>query len=707
MPLRPFISAMLACIAFNAASVAQRAPWERLDGPYGGTITASVAVLSDGSVLAGTRGGVFLSRDGERWEDISRGLVVLDVRALLVLPDETILAGTFGDGVFVRSPGDSAWRRSGLSQVFTTALLRTAGGVLVAAAADRLYWTTGLDEEWTDITPGTTALDIQALAATPSHLFAGTNSGVWRTPLSHKAWLRLPDGMGDNFRVTALTVTGNGEVVAGVSPLGPAADVLYRLPVNGTLWQSIPLSPNPTQVRSLAIDPAGQVLAGGYQAIHACNAALDACRPLAAFADPRLVTAIASGGGRLYAGTYGRGVMRSSNGGTSWMEVNHGIHSTVHELHMAPDGALYVGTEGGVYRSSDRGANWTILNDGLGSFAVRALQFDERGLLVAGTVNGLFLLDPVTLRWSRHGPISKPAWAEPAIHDLALAPDGVMYASYYAGVYRRAAASDVWAPIFGLPEPILMISVAADDTGILYAGGSYSAFRHHVSAGTWTPLALEPIGTGVQAFALRDGEVWAGTRFSGIFRSRDHGESWTREVGGLFGTEDVRSLVFEAGGTLFAGTFGAGVLRFRAEESAWQAVNYGLSDQRVVALAFDAEGFGYAGTHGGGLWRLPSGAAVDAEPSPPVSGHSVRLYPNPFGDQAALRANLPAPAQVSVEVFDVLGRRVATSAKAVPSGPHDFRVDVAGLAPGLYVFRVAARTPGGILHMQTSGVRAR
>ncbi|MDX1545779.1 MAG: Ig-like domain-containing protein [Rhodothermales bacterium] len=69
-------------------------------------------------------------------------------------------------------------------------------------------------------------------------------------------------------------------------------------------------------------------------------------------------------------------------------------------------------------------------------------------------------------------------------------------------------------------------------------------------------------------------------------------------------------------------------------------------------------------------------------------------YPNPFNPATTLRFDLPAPADVTVEVVDLLGRVVLTRpAEAVAAGAgRTLRLDASALASGTYVYRVVVRT---------------
>ncbi|MEM1042581.1 MAG: LamG-like jellyroll fold domain-containing protein [Bacteroidota bacterium] len=65
--------------------------------------------------------------------------------------------------------------------------------------------------------------------------------------------------------------------------------------------------------------------------------------------------------------------------------------------------------------------------------------------------------------------------------------------------------------------------------------------------------------------------------------------------------------------------------------------------------------------------------------------------PNPFRGQAEIDFALPATGAVSLQVFDMMGRRVATLAEGVrEAGPHTVRFDAGTLPSGVYLVRLEA-----------------
>ena len=66
-------------------------------------------------------------------------------------------------------------------------------------------------------------------------------------------------------------------------------------------------------------------------------------------------------------------------------------------------------------------------------------------------------------------------------------------------------------------------------------------------------------------------------------------------------------------------------------------------------------------------------------------------YPNPFNPGTVIRYELPRASEVHLEVFDLLGRRVATLVNEwMQAGRHEIPFDASRLASGIYVYRIQA-----------------
>lgn len=80
----------------------------------------------------------------------------------------------------------------------------------------------------------------------------------------------------------------------------------------------------------------------------------------------------------------------------------------------------------------------------------------------------------------------------------------------------------------------------------------------------------------------------------------------------------------------------------------------------------------------------------------PTSFRLEQNYPNPFNPTTVVRYQLPAASAVRLEVFDILGRKVALLVdRQEGAGDHQVQFDGNGLASGIYEYRLTARFGDG------------
>ncbi len=77
-------------------------------------------------------------------------------------------------------------------------------------------------------------------------------------------------------------------------------------------------------------------------------------------------------------------------------------------------------------------------------------------------------------------------------------------------------------------------------------------------------------------------------------------------------------------------------------------------------------------------------------------GDDFRLYqnyPNPFNPSTTFRFDLPQRTNVTLQIFDLEGRSIATIINGVmESGPQEVQFDASGLASGIYLYRLQTGT---------------
>jgi hypothetical protein len=64
-------------------------------------------------------------------------------------------------------------------------------------------------------------------------------------------------------------------------------------------------------------------------------------------------------------------------------------------------------------------------------------------------------------------------------------------------------------------------------------------------------------------------------------------------------------------------------------------------------------------------------------------------YPNPFNPSTIIKYNLPSEGKVTVKIFDILGREVASLINEIQqAGSHSTVFDASKLSSGVYIYRV-------------------
>jgi hypothetical protein len=92
-----------------------------------------------------------------------------------------------------------------------------------------------------------------------------------------------------------------------------------------------------------------------------------------------------------------------------------------------------------------------------------------------------------------------------------------------------------------------------------------------------------------------------------------------------------------------------------------------------------------------GSLLVPPVSVEEPERNIPESFFVDQNYPNPFNPATTIRFGLPATSQVSVNVYNILGQRVAALFDGVKdAGVHELHFDASNLGSGVYLYRIQA-----------------
>lgn len=106
--------------------------------------------------------------------------------------------------------------------------------------------------------------------------------------------------------------------------------------------------------------------------------------------------------------------------------------------------------------------------------------------------------------------------------------------------------------------------------------------------------------------------------------------------------------------------------------------------------------FADANTNGWGwiidnLQVQPSGTGINDRETVPVAFNLYQNFPNPFNPSTTIQFDVPQIADVSITIFDALGRKVSDiNKKQVAPGSHKVVWNASGFASGVYFYRLSA-----------------
>lgn len=195
------------------------------------------------------------------------------------------------------------------------------------------------------------------------------------------------------------------------------------------------------------------------------------------------------------------GVFETKNGGEQWTKRMEGMKEVLMVVTLAMDptrpSILYAGTSGGVYKSIDQAGHWEKVNNGL---VPPGMLKTSRALNVTS-----ILVDP-------------------------YAPDTV-YAATLSGLYKTTDAAQAWTRVGGSLADQMIIAMVLDRTrqGVIYITGRDGVHRSEDGGATWKLINSGLATTNVRAIAqsATDPRIfYAGTNGSGLYRSKNAGETW-------------------------------------------------------------------------------------------------------------------------------------------------------------------------------------
>ena len=533
--------------------------------------------------------------------------------------------------VLAFSTSHAQWIR--INSGLPDAAIRTfvvSGSTIFAGGDSGVYRSTDIGSSWSAAKTGLAPRIVYALAINSTDLFAGTSAGVYRTTNNGGNWIETNTGMlnyewetpFDVFAfATKPTGSGKSDLLAGASGDDYNSGV-FRFVDSSASWIHYgPKSTSLDYVCGLAVVPDG------------------------------------AGGTILCAGTYEYGVFMAGSPATVWTSINSGFPSNHFISALARCGttlfaaANHTGSHhGSVWLRKITDTSWSVAASGLTGTYVNALMAEGLNL----------------------------------------------FAATDSGVYLSSNTGATWAPIGNELRTIRVYSLGMSGTS-LFAGTASGAYRYALSVPPWkftntginhTVMVQHSVNPNINGAALAPGDhIGVFYDSNGTLTCGGY-ERWTGSGNvalAAFGDNPTTAVKDGfAGGELFT-------WRIWRQSDGWAFTAFAsyVTPGGLGGLVTDTSKFTANGITA--LASLSANLTNVSEEHLPSQIMLHQNYPNPFNPKTTITFGLPERTRVSLTIYNTLGELVGELAGGDrEAGYHTVTFDAANLASGVYLYRLQA-----------------
>lgn len=557
--------------------------------------------------------------------------------------------------------------------------------------------------------------------------YGGAKSALYLSTNRGMSWSVVTGGFPSNQaelgRISIEIAHSNPSIIYALTALSNGlTGGLYRSSDGGSTWSAVNPSVGSSSNyawfnRICRVDPSdpNHLFCGGISMYASTNGGSSFISGMAYHVDQHAVAFAPSNVRYIVIGNDG-GIDFSTDGGLTWWQSQSLPITQFYAGEINPSNPyeLLGGTQdNGTIRTLDGGLDtWTDIYGGDGFYCrvdytnpMRVYASSQYGGLGYSMNGGLNFYDGTAGL-----DLTYTNWMTPYVLDknnpmVIYCGTSRMYRSTDGMASWAAISPDLSTPHVQLLGTITTIDVSKSDPSVIYCGTDNAKVWVTTNGGTdwrrvdaglpyrWvTRVTVHPESANICYVTLSGYKI--DSTGSHIYRTTDYGTTWTSLRGNLsdapindvvIDPENSSSLYIATDiGVMATTDLGASWSMFGAEFPTFVPCHDLTFDESTRTLV--------AWTHGRSAWWIGVPSPLGVGPSTTVVPERFRLepnYPNPFNASTDLRFRVQETGWVTLKVFDVTGREVATVFNGVEEpGTYTLRWDASGNASGVYVARL-------------------
>jgi len=389
----------------------------------------------------------------------------------------------------------------------------------------------------------------------------------------------------------------------------------------------------------------------------------------------------------------GEFVSVSTDGGLSWTSRAHSVSSnSLEDIYFHDENYGWAVGMNTILKTSDGGAHW--ISDPAAVLHNTAVRFVNQNTGVVGTFGGIIRTTNFGASWNN---VTGSAYSTYSFYRLRKTSANTLYAlaswqqTDSTFIFKSTDAGASWE-LKTAPPRAQEFHFVNDYLG--YAMSTGLTYKTTDGAATWSLAANK---SWKNLFFLNENTGWysdSGT----VYRTSNGGASWiTRYSSYGSVTYDMKFFDLNTGyRTVREGTPGSYQMQKTTDAGeTFSNMNFYIDSRKLYKMSFVNQNTGWVCGDGGLIIKTSSGGSISVQQISSVVPDNFSLmqnYPNPFNPATVIRYQLSAAGTVSLKVFDLLGKEVASlvnEKQSAGSYAVSFNSGEFNLTSGIYFYTLS------------------